>query len=78
MISTPSSPSPPAPRLRRQESDRISRYMSPGAIYVAPDLATLDRLLVVLKEDMALPGSLIQRIADIRDLPPPTLRPPNG
>jgi predicted RND superfamily exporter protein len=47
-----------------------ARYMSPGAVYIASDMASLDGLLAVLKKDMARPGSLVQRVTNIRDFAP--------
>jgi predicted RND superfamily exporter protein len=57
-------------RVEEANKTVYSRYMSPGAVYVAPDLATLDKFLEVLDARRRRPDSLIQRITDIRDLAP--------
>ncbi len=43
---------------------------TPGAIFVAPDVASLDGTLAVLEAARQQPGSLIGRIASIRDFAP--------
>jgi hypothetical protein len=64
-------PDPAESRRIEETSARIySRYMTPGAVYVAPDLATLDGFLEVLDARRRRADSLIQRITDIRDLAP--------
>jgi predicted RND superfamily exporter protein len=57
-------------RIAEAAGSVYSRYMSPGAVYVAPDLASLDAFLEVLDAERRRPSSLIQRVANIRDLAP--------
>ena len=62
----------PAESRRIEEASRsvYSRHLSPGAVYVAADLASLDEFLEVVERQRKKPDSLIQRVADIRDLAP--------
>ncbi len=64
---------PDLPQSR--QVDKTSRtvyphYMSPGAVYVAVDLAALDTFLEILDAERRKPDSLILRVADIRDFAP--------
>jgi predicted RND superfamily exporter protein len=62
----------PVESRRTEKASRsvYSAYMSPGAVYVAPDLPALDSFLEVLDAARRRPDSLIQRVANIRDLAP--------
>jgi hypothetical protein len=62
----------PAGSLRTEEAGRkvYSRHLSPGAVYVASDLRSLDAFIGLLEARRKRPESLIQRISDIRDLAP--------
>lgn len=57
-------------RVEEASGTVYSRYMSPGAVYIAPDLATLDRFLEILDARRRRPDSLIRRVSNIRDLAP--------
>lgn len=62
----------PAGALRTEEAGRkvYSRHLSPGAVYVASDLRSLDAFIEVLEARRRRQESLIQRISDFRDLAP--------
>ena len=47
-----------------------TKYMSPGALYVAPDLSRLDALLDVLRAQIGRRDSTLQRISSIRSYAP--------
>lgn len=64
-------PDPAGSRKTEEASRQVySRYMTPGAVYVAPDLGTLDAFLEILEARRRRPDSLIQRVSDIRDFAP--------
>jgi len=56
--------------FNQRNSQVYSKYMSPGAIYVAPDLDSLDRLLDALDAQRINKTSLFKRVSSIRDYAP--------
>jgi len=50
-----------------------TRYMSPGAIYVAPDLQKVDELLLVLNREMTEKNSFFLKTTSIRNFAPSPL-----
>lgn len=61
---------PEAMAVKERQRQVYTTTRSPGATYVADDLAALDRGLAVLEEARREPGSRIGRLASIRDLLP--------
>lgn len=47
-----------------------TRYLSPGAVYLAPDLPTLDKLSVLLEERMRESGTTFLKYTSIRNYAP--------
>jgi len=61
---------PEQKELVKKHGQVYSRSMSPAAIYVLPDLETLDATLDVVKKRMDQADSTIARVASIRDFAP--------
>ena len=61
---------PQTQRIKERLGEVYATTGTPGAVYLAPDLATLDAALHVLERARDRPGSLIGRIASIRDFAP--------
>lgn len=47
-----------------------TKYMSPGAIYLAPDLKSLDELLAVIDNEVNKKDSLFQKVTSVRNYAP--------
>ncbi|MFC2164547.1 RND family transporter [Acidobacteriota bacterium] len=61
---------PEQKEFRERHGQVYTRSMSPAAIYVIPDLQTLDATLGIFKEKMNQANSTIERVASIRDFAP--------
>ena len=59
-----------AKNFDRQHKKVFNRSMVPAALYLAPDVSTLDRSRTVLTNAMEKDGSTIERLTSVRDFAP--------
>ncbi|BCL60122.1 hypothetical protein DGMP_08150 [Desulfomarina profundi] len=55
---------------KRNKEVYKTRYMSPGALYLAPDIPNLDRLLQAVNTSMKLEHSFFQKVTSVRTFAP--------
>ena len=55
---------------KRNKEVYKTRYMSPGALYLAPDIPDLDRLLQAVNTSMKLEHSFFQKVTSVRTFAP--------
>jgi predicted RND superfamily exporter protein len=56
--------------IREKQNEVYPIFFGPSAIYVARDLEALDEMLALIGEAAAKPGSVIGRVASVRDFAP--------
>ncbi len=63
-------PLPQATAYKDRHRQVYARSQTPGAVYVAPDMATLDQMLAVFDTRMAQGNTTIRRVTSMRDFVP--------